>query len=167
MQTWDTGRADRLTQLHLPGHDAGQADAAVQYAFGREGEARSPGYAIRSGQESRSEFFGHVNLLGPSRLLRPVSVGMMYANTPESYPFPNRVFADGSALGATVGSALTATLAGWLSPSLLLVAAALLLEVAVFCVFRLARLSSALHMPVPSLPLLAKIFAAPAGTLFG
>src|SRR5207244_8597888 len=60
-----------------------QADAAVQYAFGREGEARAPGFSIRSGQESRSEFYGHVNLLGPSRLLRPVSVGPMYANTPD------------------------------------------------------------------------------------
>jgi hypothetical protein len=82
-----------------------QADAAVQYAFGREGEARSPGYSIRSGQESRSEFYGHVNLLGPSRLLRPVSIGTMYANAPEAYPFPNRVFAEGRALGAAVGYA--------------------------------------------------------------
>jgi hypothetical protein len=82
-----------------------QADAAVQHAFGREGEARAPGFSIRSGQESRSEFYGHVNLLGPSRLLRPVSIGTMYANTPEAYPFPNRVFAEGRALGATVGYA--------------------------------------------------------------
>jgi ATP:ADP antiporter, AAA family len=55
--------------------------------------------------------------------------------------------AAGATLGATVGSAVTAGLAGLLSPSLLLVAAAVLLEVAVFCVYRLARLSSALHMP--------------------
>jgi hypothetical protein len=82
-----------------------QADAAVQYAFGREGEARSPGFSIRSGQESRSEFYGHVNLLGPRRLLRPVSIGTMYANTPGAYPFPNRIFAEGKAEGAAVGYA--------------------------------------------------------------
>jgi hypothetical protein len=82
-----------------------QADAAVQYAFGKEGEASAQGTAIRSGQESRSEFYGHVNLLGPSRLVRPVSVGMMYANTAEAYPFPNRIFAEGRALGAAVGYA--------------------------------------------------------------
>jgi hypothetical protein len=82
-----------------------QVDAAAQYAFGREGEVTARGHVIRSGQESRSEFYGHVNLLGPSRLLRPVSVGMMYANTPEAYPFPNVLFAQGRALGATVGYA--------------------------------------------------------------
>jgi hypothetical protein len=82
-----------------------QVDAAVQYAFGREGEVTAPGRSIRSGQESRSEFYGHVNLLGPSRLIRPVSVGTMYANSPEAYPFPNVQFAQGRALGAAVGYA--------------------------------------------------------------
>ena len=82
-----------------------QVDAAVQYAFGREREATAPGVTIRSGQESRSEFYGHINLLGPRRLLRPVSVGMTYANTPEAYPFPNRLFAEERALGAAVGYA--------------------------------------------------------------
>lgn len=82
-----------------------QVDAAVQHAFGRRGEARAPGYTIRSGQESRSEFYGHVNLLGPSRLLRPVSIGSMYADAPEAYPFPNLLFSQARALGATVGYA--------------------------------------------------------------
>jgi hypothetical protein len=82
-----------------------QVDAAVQYAFGREGEVTAPGRSIRSGQESRSEFYGHVNLLGPSRLIRPVSAGTMYANTLEAYPFPNVLFAEGHALGAAVGYA--------------------------------------------------------------
>jgi hypothetical protein len=82
-----------------------QVDAAVQHAFGREGEVTAPGRSIRSGQESRSEFYGHVNLLGPSRLLRPVSVGTMYANTPDAYPFPNVLFAEGRSLGAAVGYA--------------------------------------------------------------
>src|SRR5262249_28116464 len=71
-----------------------EADAAGQYAFGREGEAAAPGYAVRAGQESCSEFYGHVNLLGPRRLVRPVSVGTMYANSPEAYPFPGAVFAE-------------------------------------------------------------------------
>jgi AAA family ATP:ADP antiporter len=60
--------------------------------------------------------------------------------------------AAGATLGATFGSALTASLSGLLSPSLLLVAAAVLLELAVFCVYRLARLSSALHRPAKQTP---------------
>src|SRR5262249_43786261 len=82
-----------------------QADAAVQYGFGRDAEARVPGYSVRSGEEARSEFYGHVNLLGPERLVRPLSVGTMYANTPTAYPFPNRLFASGRSVGAAVGYA--------------------------------------------------------------
>jgi hypothetical protein len=82
-----------------------QADAAVQYGFGRDAEARGPGYSVRSGEEARSEFYGHVNLLGPERLVRPVSIGTMYANTPTAYPFPGRLFAEGRSLGAAVGYA--------------------------------------------------------------
>src|SRR5262249_51964519 len=63
-----------------------QADAAVQYGFGRAAEALAPGHSVRSGEEARSEFYGHVNLLGPGRLIRPLSVGTMYANSPEAYP---------------------------------------------------------------------------------
>ena len=82
-----------------------QADAAVQYGFGRGAEARKPGYSVRSGEEARSEFYGHVNLLGPERLIRPLSVGTMYANTPTAYPFPARLFAEGRSSGAAVGYA--------------------------------------------------------------
>jgi len=82
-----------------------QMDAAVQYAFGRSGEARSRNYAIRPGHESRSEFYGHVNLLGGREMIRPLSVGTMYANSPEVYPFPSLLFAKGRTLGATVGYA--------------------------------------------------------------
>ena len=82
-----------------------QMDAAVQYAFGPAGEARRPGYSIRPGHESRSEFYGHVNLLGPRELQRPLSVGPVYANSPEAYPFPGVLFRRGRELGATVGYA--------------------------------------------------------------
>jgi hypothetical protein len=82
-----------------------QIDAAPQYGFGRKAEARAPGYSIRSGHESRSEFYGHVNLLGPEELIRPLSVGKVYANSPEAYPFPNVLFQKGRRLGATVGYA--------------------------------------------------------------
>jgi len=82
-----------------------QMDAAVQYAFGRPGEARRGNYAIRPGHESRSEFYGHVNLLGGREMIRPLSVGTMYANSPEVYPFPAVLFAKGRSLGATVGYA--------------------------------------------------------------
>jgi hypothetical protein len=82
-----------------------QMDAAPQYGFGRWAEARRRGYAIRSGHESRNEFWGHVNILGPRRLTRPLSTGLMYANTAESYPFPALLFAAGRKEGATVGYA--------------------------------------------------------------
>ena len=52
--------------------------------------------------------------------------------------------AAGATLGAIVGSALTATLARHVSPIVLLFGAALLLELAVFAVGRLSRLSSVL-----------------------
>jgi AAA family ATP:ADP antiporter len=51
----------------------------------------------------------------------------------------------GATVGAIVGSAITATLARGVSPPLLLIGAAALLEVAVFGASRLARLSPALH----------------------
>lgn len=53
--------------------------------------------------------------------------------------------AAGATLGGIVGSSLTASLAKSVPPAYLLVASALLLEAAVFCARRLARLSDALH----------------------
>lgn len=82
-----------------------QMHAAVQYGFGPGAEARRGGYAIRSGHESRNEFWGHINLLGPSRMIEPLSTGSMYANSPESYPFPAILFRAGRQAGATVGYA--------------------------------------------------------------
>lgn len=82
-----------------------QMDAAVQYAFGERGEARRGGYVIRPGHESRSEWYGHVNLLGGRELIRPLSIGPMYANSDEAYPYPAVLFAQGRQAGATVGYA--------------------------------------------------------------
>ena len=82
-----------------------QQDAAMQYGFGERAEAKRPGFTIRSGLEARSEFYGHVNLLGPREILRPISVGSMYANSPEAYPFPLVLFERGKKSGATVGYA--------------------------------------------------------------
>jgi len=53
--------------------------------------------------------------------------------------------AAGATIGAIVGSAVTASLARYASPTMLLVGAALLLEVAVFSVGRLGKLSPVLH----------------------
>jgi AAA family ATP:ADP antiporter len=53
--------------------------------------------------------------------------------------------AAGATIGAIVGSAVTASLARFVSPTMLMVGAALLLEVAVFSVGRLAKLSPVLH----------------------
>lgn len=82
-----------------------QMDAAPQYAFGRSGEARRRGYSIRPGQEIRNEFWGHINVLGASAMIRPMSTGLMYANSPESYPFPSLQFAEGRRLGGLTGYA--------------------------------------------------------------
>lgn len=57
------------------------------------------------------------------------------------------MIAAGASVGAIAGSALTASLVGLVSPGLLLLVSAVLLEVAVFCVRRLGRLSSALSRP--------------------
>jgi ATP:ADP antiporter, AAA family len=53
--------------------------------------------------------------------------------------------AAGATVGAVVGSATTASLARYVPPTALLIGAAVLLEIAVFAVGRLARLSPALH----------------------
>jgi hypothetical protein len=82
-----------------------QQDAAMQYGFGPQGEANRPGYTIRSGIEARSDFYGHVNLLGPREILRPLSIGSVYANSPEAYPFPLVLFERARKLGAAVGYA--------------------------------------------------------------
>lgn len=55
------------------------------------------------------------------------------------------LIAAGATVGAIVGSSLTAGLARYVSPIFLLLGAALLLEIAVFSVGRLSRLSPALH----------------------
>jgi ATP:ADP antiporter, AAA family len=55
------------------------------------------------------------------------------------------LIAAGATVGAIVGSSVTASLAQYVSPIFLLIGAALLLEVAVFSVGRLSRLSPALH----------------------
>jgi hypothetical protein len=82
-----------------------QADAAWQYAFGRAGEAVRGNYSIRPGHESRSHVYGHINLLGGRELIRPLSMGSTYANTPGDYPFPAVLFGKGRGIGATVGYA--------------------------------------------------------------
>lgn len=82
-----------------------QMDSAVQYALGSQGEARRAGYSIRPGHESRSFFYGHINILGGRELIRPLSAGLMLANTDEAYPYPSALFEAGRRLGATVGYA--------------------------------------------------------------
>ncbi len=82
-----------------------QMDAAPQYAFGRAGEAKKAGYSVRPGHESRCEYYGHINLLGGREMIRPLSIGKMYANQEAAYPFPAVLFGRGRKVGATVGYA--------------------------------------------------------------
>jgi hypothetical protein len=82
-----------------------QQHFGVQYGWGREGEARMPGFSIRSGQETRSEFYGHTLLFGQDRLIEPPSIGSMYSNTPWAWPIPPVYFKEGQQAGAIVGYA--------------------------------------------------------------
>jgi len=82
-----------------------QMDAASQYGFGPKAEAKRGARSIRSGHESRSEFFGHVNLLGGREMIRPLSIGTTYANTPETFPYPYVLFERGRKVGALTGFA--------------------------------------------------------------
>ena len=82
-----------------------QQHFGVQYDWGREGEARMPGFSIRSGQETRSEFYGHTLLLGQNHLIEPPSIGSMYSNTPWAWPIPPVYFKEGHDAGAIVGFA--------------------------------------------------------------
>jgi hypothetical protein len=80
-------------------------DAAVQYSFGAAGQATDTKYSIRPGHESRSEFYGHVNLLGGREMIRPLSVGAMYGNSRDTSWYPLRLFELGRRAGALVGYA--------------------------------------------------------------
>ena len=67
--------------------------------------------------------------------------------TPEQGKRLFGLIAAGATLGAIVGSAVTASLARHVPPLILLIGAALLLEIAVFSAGRLSRLSAALDRP--------------------
>lgn len=82
-----------------------QQHAAMQYGFGAEAEARAPGFSIRSGHESRSRFYGHVLGLGALEMVRPLSIGMEYANSPWAYPYPSVLFGKIRQLGGLAGFA--------------------------------------------------------------
>lgn len=82
-----------------------QQHFGVQHGWGREGEGRAPGQSIRSGHETRSDFYGHVLVLGGRELIRPLGIGDMYGNAPEAYPYPAVTFAQGRKLGGLAGFA--------------------------------------------------------------
>ena len=93
--------------LHVLNNLEGQRQQhfGVQYGWGVEGEARRPGQSIRSGHETRSDFFGHVLVLGGKRLIRPLGIGDMYGNSPYAYPHPYITFFEGRKAGGLVGYA--------------------------------------------------------------
>ena len=82
-----------------------QQHAAMQWGFGEKAEARTDGFSIRSGHESRSRFYGHTLFLGPSRMIEPLSIGLEYANSVQAFPNPLVLFAHGRRLGALTGFA--------------------------------------------------------------
>ena len=93
--------------LHVLNNLEGQRQQhfGVQYGWGRTGEARMPGQSIRSGHETRSDFFGHVLVLGGKRLIRPLGIGDMYGLSPFAYPHPWVTFREGREAGGLVGYA--------------------------------------------------------------
>ena len=93
--------------LHVLNNLEGQRQQhfGVQYAWGPQGEARMPGQSIRSGHETRSDFFGHVLVLGGHKLIRPLGIGDMYGNSPYAYPHPWVTFNDGRKVNGLVGYA--------------------------------------------------------------
>lgn len=82
-----------------------QQHAAMQYGFGPEAEAKADGFSIRSGHESRSRFYGHVLGLGAREMVRPLSLGIEYSNSPQAYPFPGALFGKIRGLGGLAGFA--------------------------------------------------------------
>ena len=90
-----------ISNLHIQR----QSEASVQFGFGPEAEARRGRYCIRSGEESRSEFFGHISYLGIGELVRPVSLGLMFGDSALTYPYPAISFSRARAVGGTVGYA--------------------------------------------------------------
>jgi hypothetical protein len=82
-----------------------QQHAAMQYGFGDAAEARAPGFSVRSGHESRSRFYGHILALGAREMVRPLSIGLEYANTPEAWPAPGVIFNRTRELGGLAGFA--------------------------------------------------------------
>jgi hypothetical protein len=80
-----------------------QQHFGVQYAWGSAGEGR--GRSIRSGHETRSDFYGHLLVLGGRQLIRPLGIGAMYGNSPEAYPYPAVTFAQGREAGGLAGFA--------------------------------------------------------------
>ena len=84
-------RAEDLNVGHVSHRHAAAAFWRAVW-LGTEGEARMPGFSIRSGQETRSEFYGHTLLFGQNRLIEPPSIGSMYGNTPWAYPVPAGIF---------------------------------------------------------------------------
>ncbi|HZT31339.1 MAG TPA: CehA/McbA family metallohydrolase [Bryobacteraceae bacterium] len=82
-----------------------QQHFGMQYAWGPRGEGHRPGFSIRSGHETRSDFYGHVLVLGGRELIRPLGIGEMYGNSPEAYPYPAVTFAQGRKVGGLAGFA--------------------------------------------------------------
>ncbi len=82
-----------------------QQHFGVQYGWGHDGEGRRPGFSIRSGHETRSDFYGHLLVLGGREMIRPLGIGDMYGNSPEVYPYPAVTFEQGRKLGALAGFA--------------------------------------------------------------
>lgn len=69
--------ADDLAHLHFMMLKGGKVPGewALQYAYGRDGDASDVAHLITAGEEYRDSFQGHINLLGLGEVIQPIMTG--------------------------------------------------------------------------------------------
>lgn len=100
--------ADGLNRAHFLVLKGGNLPGvwADQHAYGRQGEAARGGQLIIPGEEYRDRHQGHINLLGISKIIQPISTGGMGEPRVDiNYPPLVEVFREAHALGGLGGPA--------------------------------------------------------------
>jgi len=105
--------ADGLTHAHFLVLKGGNLPGvwAQQFAYGKQGEGSDGQRLIRAGEEYRDGSQGHINLLGLSQVIEPISTGGIGGPaTPHNYPPFSDVFRRSRELGGIGGVAHGAAL---------------------------------------------------------
>ncbi|MEO2015169.1 MAG: CehA/McbA family metallohydrolase [Fuerstiella sp.] len=99
---------DDLAQAHFMVLKGGKVPGiwAQQYKYGTDGEASDGERLIRSGEEYRDSAQGHINLLGLSKIIEPISTGGLgHPPVPVNYPPLKDVLEQTRQLGGLAGVA--------------------------------------------------------------